>query len=169
MTTDAKIGLLLGLVFIFVIALIINGLPSFHEDKNNNELTTNLVGLQNNPPGIGTKEREVIHRIKPAKEQPVKVQVPPTDEQNVRFRTPLPTRRSAGKTANEPETTSSTAAVEKKNIRKDKPNESTLPTIYVVVEDDNLLSGSKNHNTPADRSGPKQNCRYIRRPHAPEG
>jgi nucleoid-associated protein YgaU len=29
MTSDAKIGLLLGLVFIFVIAFIINGLPSF--------------------------------------------------------------------------------------------------------------------------------------------
>ncbi|MHC4521263.1 MAG: hypothetical protein ACYTAS_21930, partial [Planctomycetota bacterium] len=29
MTSDAKIGLLLGLVFIFVIAFIINGLPNF--------------------------------------------------------------------------------------------------------------------------------------------
>ena len=28
MTSDAKIGLLLGLVFIFVIAFVINGLPS---------------------------------------------------------------------------------------------------------------------------------------------
>ena len=30
MTSDAKIGLLLGLVFIFVIAFVINGLPSLH-------------------------------------------------------------------------------------------------------------------------------------------
>ena len=28
MTSDAKIGLLLGLIFIFVIAFVINGLPS---------------------------------------------------------------------------------------------------------------------------------------------
>ncbi len=30
MTSDAKIGLLLGLIFIFVIAFVINGLPSLH-------------------------------------------------------------------------------------------------------------------------------------------
>ena len=58
MTSDAKIGLLLGLVFIFIIAFIINGLPSFHRDKDNNELTTKMVGLQNNPPGLGAKERK---------------------------------------------------------------------------------------------------------------
>ena len=39
MTSDAKIGLLLGLVFIFLIAFIINGLPSFNNNKDNNELT----------------------------------------------------------------------------------------------------------------------------------
>jgi nucleoid-associated protein YgaU len=58
MTSDAKIGLLLGLVFIFIIAFIINGLPSFHRDKDSNELTTNMVGSQNNPPGLGAKERK---------------------------------------------------------------------------------------------------------------
>lgn len=33
MTSDAKIGLLLGLVFIFVIAFIINGLPGSARNK----------------------------------------------------------------------------------------------------------------------------------------
>lgn len=37
MTSDAKIGLLLGLVFIFVIAFIINGLPSFGGRAQNAE------------------------------------------------------------------------------------------------------------------------------------
>lgn len=61
MTSDAKIGLLLGLVFIFIIAFIINGLPSFHKDKNNNELTTNMVSSQNKT-GIGAYERKVINQ-----------------------------------------------------------------------------------------------------------
>ncbi len=43
MTSDAKIGLLLGLFFIFIIAFIINGLPNFRNEADNNELTTNMV------------------------------------------------------------------------------------------------------------------------------
>ncbi len=59
MTSDAKIGLLLGLVFIFVIAFIINGLPGLHQKDDNNKLTTNMVGLESNPSGIGANERRV--------------------------------------------------------------------------------------------------------------
>ena len=59
MTSDAKIGLLLGLVFIFVIAFIINGLPGLHQKDDSNKLTTNMVGLSSNPSGIGANERKV--------------------------------------------------------------------------------------------------------------
>jgi nucleoid-associated protein YgaU len=59
MTSDAKIGLLLGLVFIFVIAFLINGLPGLHGKDDTNKLTTNMVGLQSSPPGIGANERKV--------------------------------------------------------------------------------------------------------------
>jgi nucleoid-associated protein YgaU len=59
MTSDAKIGLLLGLVFIFVIAFIINGLPGLHQKDDSNKLTTNMVGLESNPSGIGANERRV--------------------------------------------------------------------------------------------------------------
>lgn len=57
MTSDAKIGLILGLVFIFIIAFIINGLPKIHGETNSDELTTNLVGLRNEQVGLGAKER----------------------------------------------------------------------------------------------------------------
>ncbi|OHB63966.1 MAG: hypothetical protein A2Y77_10205 [Planctomycetes bacterium RBG_13_62_9] len=40
MTSDAKIGLLLGLVFIFVIAFIINGLPNLRAQPTKAEVTT---------------------------------------------------------------------------------------------------------------------------------
>jgi LysM repeat protein len=48
MTSDAKIGLLLGLVFIFVIAFIINGLPNFGSRAQNAEaapVLTDHLGL----------------------------------------------------------------------------------------------------------------------------
>ena len=118
MTSDAKIGLLLGLVFIFIIAFIINGLPSFREDGNNNELTTNMVGLQSNPPAIAAKERKVINLRESAGKKPQKVEPPSTANQDIRFTTALPKSPSVAK-----ETIS---------------NETTIPKIYVVNEGDSL-------------------------------
>jgi nucleoid-associated protein YgaU len=62
MTSDAKIGLLLGLVFIFVIAFIINGLPGLHHKSDGNKLTTNMVGLESNQSGLGANERKIIEQ-----------------------------------------------------------------------------------------------------------
>lgn len=50
MTSDAKIGLLLGLVFIFVIAFIINGLPNFG-NRSQAEVTS-MTPFQNENPGL---------------------------------------------------------------------------------------------------------------------
>lgn len=52
MTSDAKIGLLLGLVFIFVIAFIINGLPSLKPQTSKGELPTNMVPLHDENFGV---------------------------------------------------------------------------------------------------------------------
>jgi nucleoid-associated protein YgaU len=60
MTSDAKIGLLLGLVCIFIIAFVINGLPRFRNVVSSNELTTtmnDIVGTENGAVGIGSNER----------------------------------------------------------------------------------------------------------------
>jgi len=97
MTSDAKIGLLLGLVFIFVIAFIINGLPGLHQKDDSNKLTTNMVGLESNPSGIGANERRVQMALdQPAAGAAVGVQSPEvTPGATV---TPLPqgTRGAAG-------------------------------------------------------------------------
>jgi nucleoid-associated protein YgaU len=94
MTSDAKIGLLLGLVFIFIIAFIINGLPSFRRDANNNELTTNMVSLQNDSLGLAAKERGVRKIFnqagQPEQQHRPTVQTPPTNDEGIRFTTPLP-------------------------------------------------------------------------------
>jgi nucleoid-associated protein YgaU len=59
MTSDAKIGLLLGLVFIFVIAFVINGLPGLHKNDDGNKLTRNMVGLQSSQQGLGENARKI--------------------------------------------------------------------------------------------------------------
>jgi nucleoid-associated protein YgaU len=53
MTADAKIGLLLGLVFIFIIAFIINGLPSVWSHPN---ATPQVVKTTDNPGLAGTAQ-----------------------------------------------------------------------------------------------------------------
>ncbi len=94
MTSDAKIGLLLGLIFIFVIAFIINGLPRFQSVANNNELTTTMVSAPNGTLGIGGNERRVQDNFDwrtPAEEQPrAAVQMPIEEKEDVRFTMKLP-------------------------------------------------------------------------------
>ena len=64
MTSDAKVGVLLGLAFIFIIAFAINGLPHFREEVNNNELTTTMINSHSNSSGIGAKERKVTREVR---------------------------------------------------------------------------------------------------------
>jgi nucleoid-associated protein YgaU len=94
MTSDAKVGLLLGLVFIFVIAFVINGLPSFRNATNSNELTTNMVSSQNDTLGIGTMERKVQEGFDwtgQVIEDPVQEVRPPAEnKENVRFEMQIP-------------------------------------------------------------------------------
>jgi nucleoid-associated protein YgaU len=98
MTSDAKIGLLLGLVFIFVIAFVINGLPSFRAATNNSELTTNMVSSQNEAWGIGTNERKIQEGIdwtgqpieEPVEEPIEEVAVIPEDTEDIRFEMSIP-------------------------------------------------------------------------------
>ncbi|MHC4570480.1 MAG: LysM peptidoglycan-binding domain-containing protein [Planctomycetota bacterium] len=160
MSSDAKIGLLLGLVFIFIIAFLINGLPNFRGDGNNNELTTNMVSLQNNPPGLAAKERkarEVFNQIEPAKKRPFEVQPSPRHNQSIRFETALPKKtlvlKEASKTIEVKRTSapvlSRPVTTQKRKAKIVKP---ALPKIYVVSEGDNLtviakkFYGSENGN-----------------------
>ena len=149
MTSDAKIGLLLGLVFIFIIAFIINGLPNFRSDKKNNELTTNMV--QSDPPPLATRNPrldEILNRREPVKKQLFSdTENPTVKNEGIRFQDLLPNNTSAGKgtspgkipsdvgpTAPAP-STSTNKKIEDKKPRLVKP---ASPKIYVVVEGDNL-------------------------------
>jgi nucleoid-associated protein YgaU len=142
MASDAKIGLLLGLVFIFIIALIINGLPSFREDGSNNQLTTNMVSLQNNPPAIAAKERGVINLREAVGKKPAQVELPSAGNQDILPATTVPESASVIKeTAAEQAIAAAAQAVAAKDEgQKTESNEAILSKIYVVSEGDSLAS-----------------------------
>ena len=93
MTSDAKIGLLLGLFFIFVIAFIINGLPRFRSDTNSNELTT--MANSDNDSYIGSNARKAQAAF--SQEMPLRARTTSTEEAQdplkeevkVRYKRPL--------------------------------------------------------------------------------
>ena len=155
MTSDAKIGLLLGLVFIFIIAFIINGLPSLRQDVNNNELTTTMVSSQNRALGIGTKEREVIDRMQPAEKQPAAVQVPGPADQDIRFTAPLPEPPAVAEaTAGDPGAGAGQPLPADKEQKSSKAATRALPAVYVVKDGDNLAVIAERCYGPED--GAKQ-------------
>ncbi len=131
MTSDAKIGLLLGLVFIFIIAFIINGLPRFRSNTNNNELTTNMVNSQNDSIGIAAKERKAqgafnrAQRVK--QERADEAQTSSDDQAKIRYQVPLSGDDSVVEAAND-----------KARINEPSPVKPDLPKIYVVSKGDNL-------------------------------
>ena len=63
MTSDTKIGLLLGLIFIFVIAFVINGLPGFDRVQGPNALARDLAGYTDASPYLGARERDAQRYI----------------------------------------------------------------------------------------------------------
>jgi nucleoid-associated protein YgaU len=140
MASDAKIGLLLGLVFIFIIALIINGLPSFREDGSNNQLTTNMVSLQNNPPAIAAKERGVINLREAVGKKPTQVELPSAGNQDILPTTAVPESALVVKetTAVEAIAAAAQAVAEKDESYKTDANGAIPPKIYVVDEGDTL-------------------------------
>jgi nucleoid-associated protein YgaU len=154
MTSDAKIGLLLGLVFIFVIAFVINGLPRFRNTTNGSELTTNMVSSYNDPLGIGDKEREVQSLIDwPAPEaqapqpeaqpaQPVVVERVKPDAADVVAQNTVEVLKQT------PDLVSHTpapqpAAEPKIEIKRPKPPRPVSPKVYTVTDGDNLAKIAK--------------------------
>ncbi|MHC4070124.1 MAG: LysM peptidoglycan-binding domain-containing protein [Planctomycetota bacterium] len=152
MTRDVKIGLLLGLTFIFMIAFVINGLPRFRGDSN--EMTNNMVKFPNKQPGIGANEREVIDWAAAMEKETFRVDDPLTDDPEIRYITELPQGTPVVKgTKPLGLQESNTVKVfvprpvenkrtDVKNIKTVRP---TLPKIYVVADGDNLALIAKKY------------------------
>lgn len=138
MTSDAKVGLLLGLVFIFIIAFLINGLPKFRSD-NNNELTSTMFSSQND--GLGGRERRVIEQNEPIIRYRPIVQLPPRVEPDVRFEMQLPKGPLDGKAIAEGKSvgpSQSFATVKERQEPKVRLKKPAPPKAYVVMTGDSL-------------------------------
>lgn len=139
MTSDAKIGLLFGLVFIFIIAFLINGLPTLRNDQNNNEFTTtDIVTLQNGTLGIGSNERDVIRRTTQIEEPRLDKVQPGTTDNQQRFTMSLSDIALGGKETNEVKPPAPPAATEKKENAKVEAVKATSRRVYVVAAGDTL-------------------------------
>jgi LysM repeat protein len=139
MTSDAKVGLLLGLVFIFIIALLINGLPRFRTE-NNNELTSTM--FKHDDLGLGGKERKAIEQNEPLmRYRPITYR--PLDESKVRHEIHLTKDTLAGKeTLKGKETTPLGGSPALKD--KEAPvKQRVVPKVYEVAAGENLSSIAK--------------------------
>lgn len=93
MTSDAKIGLLLGGAFIAVIAFLINGLPDMYKEAQANETISNSITNNDNPSLLLARKAEQAVEIIETK-QPIhiarKETVPPKSftEERDRFKLP---------------------------------------------------------------------------------
>jgi nucleoid-associated protein YgaU len=150
MTRDAKIGLLLGLAFIFVIAFIVNGLPSLRGDKNKdtNELTAGLVNMPKNSPGIGARERELINRRESVNNRIHEFQNVPIMDPLIRYQTDLPQEKGpsmARSNASDLQRSDTVKTVDIGQVQVKRPVVEgsrivmpARPQAYVVKDGDNL-------------------------------
>lgn len=155
MTRDAKVGLLLGLLFIFIIAFLINGLPNLRHNTNNNELTSKMVRHQNNPPALGAKERkvkELVERSEPARRtEPVRqqpsdiVQTAVEKDTGTRFEMSLPDGASAVKDVSTEKVADEIKQAAAATITANEQSsvKASQPKTYIVAEGDNLASIAK--------------------------
>ena len=155
MTSDAKVGLLLGLFFIFVIAFIINGLPRFRSDTNTNELTMTTMANSPNDSYIGSNERkarESFRRERPVRNKTRSVeeaQETTRDAGKVRYKRPL--SQDSVVVNDEPVTTTVRDKVKPTRPAPETRRKTTVsvpkqvkPEIYVIQAGDNLAKIAQN-------------------------
>jgi len=148
MTSDAKVGLLLGLLFIFIIAFLINGLPSLRGDRDSNELTSIMTGSGDSRLGISNRQLTMINHGQGAtgasrRQGAESTFSYETEQQNdvVRSRLPLDTIAEAVENAGyepavpQPHTGQPTAP---EPARDDVPAKPAGPLLYTVRAGDNL-------------------------------
>lgn len=117
MTADAKIGLLLGLVFIVIIAFLINGLPNFFKPDDNKEVIVYDVAVPERTPNVRIPI-QLNQSTLASRDVPLRVSEPPMREES----TPVP-----DVAADIPEKTPTEPPVKKAESR-----------VYVVKSDDTL-------------------------------
>jgi len=146
MTSEAKVGLLLGLSFIFIIAFLINGLPKADSETNNNQLTGNMIRTRPAAHGLAAKERKAVSQTKLIEKRYIRQSRPsPKPDKSIRFHTALP--KSISSPGQTPETT---LPAQNKPAAAAKPNKTALPKFYIVKRTDTLASIAKKFYGPRE-------------------
>ena len=164
-----KIGLLLGLVFIFLVAFVINGL-NFKQDAHGNELMFEYANGQSNLSGMGQSMRQLANDVHPYPRDHESVFPRREDPavscvQDIRTRMPLPMSQDMNLQTQARSVLSEVLSEQSDKRESDvhaKDNPLTLsgfktvwPKTYVVQSDDNLakiaqkMYGSELGNTHA--------------------
>ncbi len=171
MTSDAKIGLLVGLLVIFIIAFIINGLPRLRADRSGNDLLIQGPQVNLESPGIASRERNAQQYFMPTSNltqvarHAVQEQSNDTEETvessgQVRSSMPLPTSVFVTQTSlQSPEETLVLKTVDPgpiadvaREVTQDniQPDKGLSPLIYKVQANDSLASIAKKCYGPVE-------------------
>ncbi|MFH1614914.1 MAG: LysM peptidoglycan-binding domain-containing protein [Planctomycetota bacterium] len=130
MTSDAKIGLLLGLAFIFVIGFVINGWPRLCKSDDTNELTSRYIdNLKNETDTLNEQARKAAEKIS--------YESSPAQD-SARFQMNLPPK--ADSRAERIEEPKANVVNSEKDIPQGSVTETASSGYYIVREGDNLAS-----------------------------
>ena len=139
MTTDAKIGLLLALIFIVAITFVINGLPDFLSKNNKAPDTTGYVNhYKEQQPALVGASRNIAPALSHKPVITAVTETPKVDQNNTSaktgYQTILPAAQEVVK-----ESTSVDETVQKEPVEIKPPaGQQPSTTVYIVCPGDNL-------------------------------
>jgi len=141
MSSEAKVGLLVGLAFVFVISFLINGIPKIGPSVNNNELTANMIKPQTTEHALAAKERKAIKKVQSFRQRPAQLKKPQPTGRQIRFQMPLANNSSVIKQS--PARPARAEPVQSSGKKPSgtitgKKNKIKSPEYYIVREGDNL-------------------------------
>ncbi len=140
MAKDAKIGSLIGLVLIFIVAFVINGFTRSGNTRDRSGVSSDVT---DNTSNINTPIRDVANRLNPPIPQVIEDSLLPVEGRIDDSGALLPSI--------EPTVPESVAVVEDTNVLESGTRKSSLPEIvYTVCEGDNLADIAKKFYGPKE-------------------
>jgi len=79
MTADAKVGLLLGLFFIVIIAFLVNGLPNFIREENTSPPNASIIAPTGQDIVLDNSASDAVHRLYPSRSIQQRATQPPQE------------------------------------------------------------------------------------------
>ena len=79
MTADAKVGLLLGLFFIVIIAFLVNGLPNFIQEENTSPPSASIIAPTGPDMVLDNNPSDAVHRLYPPRATGQRATQPPQE------------------------------------------------------------------------------------------